>query len=154
MIKALKYALASSILLISTTQTYAKDDCTIHYYADDTITSLINEKGLKVENYDRLCKLLKSANASVKFDQITQISPYQTTAAVSIRLQADEFKNANLIIYSYANNWMRYEEQRTSSIEKENLYNIAMAALNAIDQKMVDNLDNQRAAIKRYKATK
>ncbi len=154
MIKALKYALASSILLISTTQTYAKDDCIIQYYADDTLTSLINEKGLKIENFDRLCKLLKSANASIKFDHITQISPYQTTASVSVRLKANEFENVNLNIYSNSNNWMRYEEQRTTSMEKENLYNIAMVNLNAVDQRMVDNLNNQRAAIKRYKATK
>lgn len=154
MIKALKYALASSILLISTTQTYAKDGCTIDYYADDTITSVINEKGLKIENYDKICKLLKSANASVKFDQITQISPYQTTASVFVRLKANEFENLNLNIYSYSNNWTRYEEQRTSSMEKESLYNIAMVALNSIDQKMVDSLNNQRVALKKYKAIK
>lgn len=154
MIKALKYALASSILLISTTQTYAKDECSIDFTTNQSLIRTIKEKGFVFENYDKVCKLLRSANASVDIVSMSQISPYQTTAAVDVRLKAKEYEAQGINVYSEHQSWIRYEQERTTLIQESAAYNVTMSALNAISQNSVDELNKQRAALKNYKAKK
>ncbi|WP_180108648.1 hypothetical protein [Acinetobacter sp. YH12147] len=154
MIQALKYALASSILLISTTQTYANNECTIYYSTNATLEALIKEKKFVFDNYDKVCKLLRSANAAVDIVTAGQISPYQTSSAVQIRLQDLELSKQGLNLYSKHNIWLRYNSERTSAAQEKDIYGIAMVALNGIDQDLVDDLNLQRAALKRYIAKK
>lgn len=154
MIQALKYALASSILLISTTQTYANNECTISYSTNDTLDALIKEKKFVFDNYDKVCKLLRSANTSVDIVTTGQISPYQTSSAVQIRLKDLELSKQGLNLYSKHHIWLRYNSERTSAAQEKDIYGIAMVALNDIDQDLVDDLNLQRAALKRYIAKK
>ena len=61
------------------------------------------------------------------FDSVSQISPYQTTVAISISMYPKGEKYQGTTIES--TNWMRYSEQRTTSAQKEELYAITMHAL-------------------------
>lgn len=149
-----KILLATLITLISNTQTKAQNTCSITYNTDSTLSTLIDNKGFSFDNYNKVCQLLKNANASVDIQTVTQITPYQTTAAVSIRLKAREIDAQKVRIFSYASNWVRFDEERTSSTEKDALFNVTMSALNGINQEMVDDLNKQRAYLKSYKSSK
>ena len=149
-----KILLASFITLVCNTQTKAQNTCSITYNTDSTLSTLIDNKGFSFDNYDKVCQLLKNANASIDIQTVTQITPYQTTAAVSIRLKAREIDAQKVRIFSYASNWVRFDEERTSSTEKDALYNVTMSALNGINQEMVDDLNKQRSYLKSYKPSK
>lgn len=149
-----KILLASFITLVFNAQTKAQNTCSITYNTDSTLSTLIDNKGFSFDNYDKVCQLLKNANASIDIQTVTQITPYQTTAAVSIRLKAREIDAQKVRIFSYASNWVRFDEERTSSTEKDALYNVTMSALNGINQEMVDDLNKQRSYLKSYKPSK
>lgn len=85
---------------------------------------------------------------------MSQISPYQTTAAVDVRLKAKEYEAQGINVYSEHQSWIRYEQERTTLIQESAAYNVTMSALNAISQNSVDELNKQRAALKNYKAKK
>ena len=102
-------------------------DCYINYSATNDLKDLIREKTFVFDGYEKLCKRLEANNAGISFKSITQVSPYQTTASVTIAMypKGDKYKGATIESIS----WIRYEEERTSNSEKEALYKLTMNAL-------------------------
>lgn len=55
------------------------------------------------------------------FDSVSQISPYQTTVAISLSMYPKGEKYQGTTIES--TNWMRYSEQRTTSAQRRIICN-------------------------------
>lgn len=100
-----------------------------------SLIRIIKEKGFVFENYDKICWLLRSANASVDLVSITQISPLRTIVAVDVRLKAKEFAAQGINIYSEHQSWIRYEQEWTTLILVSASY----------------ELNKQRSTLKNYK---
>lgn len=111
--------------LIMSSMSFA--NCYINYAAKDDLKSLIQERKFVFDGYDKLCKRLEANDAGISFTSITQVSPYQTTASVTITMypKGDKYKGVTL----ESTSWIQYEKERTSSTEKEALYEITMHAL-------------------------
>lgn len=75
---------------------------------------------------------IKNNNAGVVLTGITQISPYQTTAAVIIGLYpiGEKYKGTTLNTVE----WIGYDELRTSKTEKDRLYSLTMYALDNLSK--------------------
>lgn len=116
--------------LIMSSMSFA--DCYINYAANNTLKNLIQEKKFVFDGYDKLCKRLEANNAGISIKNVTQVSPYQTTASVTISMypKGDKYKGVTMESAS----WIQFEEERTSNSEKEALYEITMAALNNLTQ--------------------
>lgn len=119
-----KIILSSILLLISSTS-FA--DCSINYAGSSDIKNLIKEKKFVFEGYQKLCNRLNANDAGLMFDSVSQISPYQTTAAISISMYPKGEKYKGRTIESTT--WISYSEQRTTNAEKERLYSLTMYAL-------------------------
>ena len=117
--------------MLATSNSFA--DCSINYIGSDDLKHLIKERKFEFDSYDKLCKKLKDNNAGVSFTSITQISPYQTTASVSLALYplGDKYKGITI----GSDDWIGYEEERTSKAEKDRLYSLAMYALEQLANK-------------------
>ena len=119
-----KIILSSILLLISSTS-FA--NCSINHGGTSEIKNLIKEKKFEFEGYQKLCNRLNANDAGLMFDSVSQISPYQTTVAISISMYPKGEKYQGITAESTT--WMRYSEQRTTSAQKEELYAITMHAL-------------------------
>ncbi len=121
----MKKIFLSSLILFLSSSTFAAN-CSITYKASETLSSAIEKEGFTFDNYEKLCQRLKQNNAGVSFSTVSQISPYQTTAAVVISL----YPIGKIGMTSATTNWIRYDESRTTNAQKSTLYGVAMAGLN------------------------
>lgn len=120
---------------------FSAQACSITYNATNAVTEEIKKRSFVFENYDRVCAQLKKANAGVRISNVSMISPYQTTAAVSIQLYNLE---GNQSLRTYSNHWIRYEQERTTTAEKQAIYDVTMSAFNEIDADMISALNKER----------
>ena len=86
----------SLILLLISSASFA--NCSINYIGTSNIQDLIKTNKFEFDGYNKLCERLKNNNAGVVLTGITQISPYQTTAAVIIGLYpiGEKYKGTTL----------------------------------------------------------
>ena len=119
-----------TVLLLGSSATFA--NCSITYSSTSNIENLIKSNKFEFDGYSKLCERLKNNNAKLVLTGITQISPYQTTAAVIIGLSpiGEKYKGTTLTTDS----WIGYEEERTSTGEKNRLYSLTMYALEQLSK--------------------
>jgi hypothetical protein len=120
----------SLILLLISSASFA--NCSINYIGTSNIQDLIKTNKFEFDGYNKLCERLKNNNAGVVLTGITQISPYQTTAAVIIGLYpiGEKYKGTTLNTVE----WIGYDELRTSKTEKDRLYSLTMYALDNLSK--------------------
>lgn len=138
--------------LIMSSMSFA--NCSITYAANNNLKSLIQEKKFVFDGYEKLCKRLEANNAGISFINVTQVSPYQTTASITINMypKGDKYKGVTFESVS----WIRYDEERTSNSEKETLYDVTMNALSNLTKPngeeklkaMLREVDEMRRATK------
>lgn len=119
-----------TVLLLGSSATFA--NCSITYNSTSNIENLIKTNKFEFDGYNKLCERLKNNNAKLVLTGLTQISPYQTTAAVIIGLApiGEKYKGTTLT----TDDWIGYEEERTSSAEKKRLYSLTMHALDQLSK--------------------
>ena len=127
-----KFILSLAFLAVSSISSTALADCSINYAASSIITTEIKKRKFDFDGYDKLCARLKANNAGVMLTGMTQISPYQTTASLSIALYPVGEKYQG--VTSNTDDWIRYEEERTSQAEVDTMYGLVMTALDKLSQ--------------------
>jgi hypothetical protein len=107
-------------------------ECYISYKGSVEIENLIEKRKFNFDGYEKLCQRLKNNNAGLSLTTISQISPYQTTASVSIALYPVESKYKGVTYIT--DDWIGYDAERTSNAESNKVYNLTMDALNNLSK--------------------
>lgn len=129
-------------------------NCAINHGGNTKVMDLIKDRGFNFQSYEKLCNRLAANDAGLMIGGVSQISPYQTTVAITITMYPKGDKYEGTTIESV--NWIRYSEQRTSQTEKEELYDLAMYALDQLTtpsneeklKKMLIEVSDMRKATK------
>lgn len=123
---------------------FAAEECTINYHANDELSDQIQEDGFSFENYDEVCELLEKAKASVSINYNSSITNNQTIAAVFIRV-----KDSDKPIYStYTNSNMDWSSTRTTAEEKELVWSLVNSTISEINQSDLDGLNENRKELR------
>ena len=123
-----KFLLLTILFLVSSAS-FA--NCSITYTSTSDIKALIKSKKFNFDGYSKLCERLKSNNAKLVMTGVTQISPYQTTALIiGLSPIGEKYKGTTLT----TEDWIAYEEERTSTAEKDRLYSLTMHALDQLSK--------------------
>jgi len=129
-------------LTLITSNSFANSNCSIHYKGSSPITKQIKKDGFDINqnNYNKLCNELKKNGAGVVLTGMTQISPYQTSASLSISLYSLN-SNQNAMTY-LTSDWISYEQERTTNAADKAIYNLTMNALDelATNTQLLNNL--------------
>lgn len=137
----MKKLLLLCAVFLSASNSFAEEKCTIYYKGSSEIKSLIEQDGFKMDTakYNKLCKELKKNHAGLSLTTMTQISPYQTTASLSISLYSID-SNYDAMTYM-TSDWMGYDQERTSQAAKNKVFSLTMNALENLATD--DNLRNR-----------
>ena len=133
-------------LTLITSNSFANSNCNIYYKGNSQITTQIKKDGFNINqnNYNKLCNELKKNGAGLVLTGMTQISPYQSSASISISLYSLN-SNQNAMTYQ-TSDWIGYEQERTTNAANKAIYDLTMSALdelatnNQLLNKLISNL--------------
>lgn len=120
--------------------------CLLTYSTDEEMAKIIHDEKFDFDRYDEVCSLLEKAKAGVDIRYISQITPYQTSVAINIRLYDASIKEG-LVYSDLGRSHINYDSEKSSEAEKALLYKGLMALLNGINQEYVDSLNENRKSL-------
>lgn len=130
-------------------------NCSITSIKNDVLQEEVSERGWSFENYDRLCNELMKHKLGLLIKQVSQITPYQTSAATVVQAYPLEIQKKYKTVIPSGNsyNTIIYNSERTTSAEREAQYKNANYNLNELIKSgtledMKNDIENIRKVFK------